>query len=186
MQCTKRRRKRVGTMRKHEDEEDNEGRRDEMHRVQQATAQRTGVRDTMTQERGRRSAASGWPMRRAGARRCSGVPPRTASARQEDCAGTGPGGHPGAETSRRHPGGTLAPLGSPSGCMALGNVAYLCVNALVSPTQSQYRPVPRTLDDTRELVVLVEIEQFLLWCLRRRPVRRVALAAERDVREVET
>ena len=67
--------------------------------------------------------------------------------------------------------------------MVLGNAAYL------HDGQHQEWTVDvalLTLDDTRELVILVEIEQFLLWCLRRRPVRRVALAAERDVREIET
>lgn len=43
----------------------------------------------------------------------------------------------------------------------------------------------RTLDDTRELVVLVKVDELLLRRLGRRPMRRVTLPAERQVRQVE-
>lgn len=44
----------------------------------------------------------------------------------------------------------------------------------------------RTLHDPRHLMILVKIQQLLIHSERRRPMRRVSFATERDASEVET
>ena len=122
------------------------------------------------------------PTRRAAVRRCSEVPPRTASVRREDFADTSPGDPLGPETCRTRPLGTFAPRGFPSGCRGPGSVAYLQIKC--SNMRAMTKDRECTLHNACDLVVLVEVDELLLRRLRGRSVRWVTLAAECNVREI--
>ena len=108
--CTKRRRSARTNGRKNTHEDGN----DEQGSICTASDRgRAREEKTMKRVRAGQTAVSGWPMQRADAHRWLGAPLQTASARQGDCACTGLGGRLVSETSRRRPGGKLAPPGSP-------------------------------------------------------------------------